>query len=136
MDKQLFLIRNILFSIVVAFIIFYFTDAPSMNPIYSLLLYLIISILIILIFKQHKKEIKYIKYNNLYNITFIYSMVYILIVIIRSIFDDYLFIKTYAETSSGVKYLSQAFFASNLPYIVLIMAGLLLYNIVLIKQKK
>ncbi|MGI6329828.1 MAG: hypothetical protein ACOXZR_03130 [Bacilli bacterium] len=133
MNRTLYLIRNILFLIVITFLIIYFVDMPSINPIFASLVYLFSLILVILLIKQYSKKDNNINFNKQYNITFIISMIYILIVIGRNLLDNYIVIKVTTDGLHDFTYFNNIFFGNDCFFITFILFGLLFYNFLLIR---
>jgi hypothetical protein len=136
MNKVLYYIRNILFLLVITFFIITTFSLDAICNILSLIVYPLFAIILILHIRQHLKKKDNIKYNSLYNISFIIAMIYVTIIILRSLFDNALVIKVLSYESTGVSYFNSIYFSSNLIYIMIIMGSLLIYNIVLSKKEK
>jgi hypothetical protein len=101
---------------------------PKMHSIYNILIYLTILILFIFLVREllSKKGL----YNEiLFNGASVISMIYILIVIIRSMTDSYIminFLPINIYSNSGMMFLS-----SNFVFILIITLGLIIYNILM-----
>lgn len=141
MNKMLYYIRNILFVVVAIVLTINVMNIIIISRVCPLIMYVCIFLLAVLFIKQYKKGNKNINYNIQYNFTFIMSLLYIILILLRNLFDSYIMINSYAEYNGGLEYLRNVFLYNNTIYISIILFLLLVYSLILnktysVKNKK
>ncbi|MDD2490027.1 MAG: hypothetical protein PHY26_02095 [Bacilli bacterium] len=136
MERNLYNARNILFVLVVGLLAFYFNDLMDITPSYGMSLYLIIGMLAITYLYEFLQKNKKFNYHKIYNIASIITLIYILVVMAKGMFDYSSVLEMFTAEVSSVKYLGNIFFARNAPYIVVTMLSLMLYTLVLNRESK
>jgi hypothetical protein len=138
MNKLLYYVRVLLFIIVMIPFIIYPHYVLSTNIYLTLSFFLFSIILFIMFIAQQIKKKDYIKYNNLYNFSCIISFIYMIIVLLRGLFDSFIIYKSMNILAENAKFnnINTFFISNNMIYFVILLFGLLIYNILLIESKK
>ncbi len=136
MSKYLFIIRNILYVIIIIPLLFGYSEIVKWGEKLPYIFYIFIIILGILFLIQYIYKKNDINLNRLFNFTCIVSFIFILIVILRSQWDSYIIIKDSNAflTTSGELHISKFhtfFISSNMKYFLPMIIGLDIYNILL-----
>ncbi len=134
MNKLLYWIRNILFLLILLPFMIFPEYYLTTNVFITFIFYPLILILIVLFIKQHIKNNKKIKYNNSYNLTCIYSFIFMLIVILRALFDTFMIAHDIILVSTKpIIPINTFFISNNMIYFIMLIAGLIIYDLILTK---
>ncbi len=135
MKKKLYYTRNILFILTIILLIINYRGLGTTGNMLLLVLYPLLIIMSGIIVKQYLNKNVKINLNNRYNISFIISMLFVLIVILRSMFDKAIIVNSIIPSENEAQYLNTIFLSMNLLYITIIMLCLVAYNIFLSNEK-
>lgn len=138
MNKKLFLIKNIIFSInILLFICLICIGLCASQGFDMFLMYLfLVTMVIITIIDIYKKN-KVVNNDKKYNIVFIISNLAIMLILIRGLFDINIISNIFNPLSNRYADTNKmSFIINNLTHINMIYFGLILYRLTFIKNIK
>lgn len=135
MNNKLFISRIILFIITVLLFSVSLTSLFSLEGLNIVLVGPLLIVLVIVTAIDLVKNKRFANDNKIYNIIFIISHIFILIVLLRGLFDFSITTVRYPHYYVGSTGPEVLFLASNLLYFNIIYISLLVYRLTLKKEK-
>jgi hypothetical protein len=130
MNDILFSLRKVLLTVTLVLLVIVMLTVSKLQNVYNFIILLTFITLFGLLVMELLKKKQF--YNDiLYNGAYVSSMIYILIVIIRSICDSYIITSNNALAGKYAEGYRMVFFNNNSIIILIIVIGLLIYSILM-----